>query len=232
MKLASRKKGILLLLCIAMLLSLTGCSDRYEKRYQNYIKSLIAINYLGATEDYIKATGANKEDADALYEANADYLANNILSFYSIQISDAPDMKDKYIELAKQVYSKINYKVSKAYKSGTQYKVDVTIYPINLFATTSSDVTAYVEHFNEKVSNGDYNNYTIEQYQTEFATGMLDILNEGCQNMSYGDPVTVTVTIIKDGNTYYIGEHDFMQIDSAMISSSTKIATDTDAQTE
>lgn len=214
------QKLALVLVAAVLLASLTGCSDKYEKRYQNYIKSLIAINYLGATKDYIESTGANKDDADALYEANAEYLADNILSYYSIQISEAPDMRAEYVKLAKDIYRKVNYKVSKAYKSGTQYCVDVTIYPIDIFAQTSEDVTAYVEHFNEKVANGDYNNYSMEQYQTEFSTGMLEILHTGCLNVSYAEPVTVTVTIIKDGNTYYIGDHDFMAIDSAMIAAS------------
>lgn len=227
------KKYISLFLSLTLILSLTGCEKKQEKRYQNYVKSLIAINYLGATEDYIKATGANKADADALYEANAEYLADSILAFYGIEISEAPDMYTKYVELAKNIYSKANYKVSKAYKSGTQYFVDVTIYPMNIFAQTSSDVIAYVDYFNQEVANGTYNNYTMNDYETEFSSGMLDILNEGCMNMTYGEPVTVTVTIITEDNTFYIGDHDFMAIDAAMISTATTveggIATDTDA---
>ncbi len=228
------KKYTVLFLSLFLILSLTGCEKREEKRYQNYVKSLIAINYLGATEDYIKATGANKEDADALYEANAEYLADSILSFYGIEISEAPDMYPKYVELAKNIYSKANYKVSKAYKSGTQYFVDVTVYPMNIFVQTSPDVVAYVEHFNQEVAKGTYNNYTMNEYETEFSSGMLDILNEGCMNMTYGEPVTITATIITDGNTFYIGDHDFMAIDAAMISTATAVeggtATDTDAE--
>lgn len=228
------KKYISFFLSLILIFSLTGCQNKQEKRYQNYVRSLIAINYLGATEDYIKATGANKADADALYEANAEYLADSILSFYNIEISEAPDMYPRYVELAKNIYSKANYKVSKAYKSGTQYFVDVTVYPMNVFAQTSPDVVAYVEHFNHEVANGTYNNYTMNEYETEFSSGMLEILNEGCMNMTYGEPVTITVTIITEGNTFYIGDHDFMAIDAAMISTATTVeggtSTDTDAE--
>ena len=66
-----------------------------EKRYQTYIKSLIAINYLGATKDYIAASGANQEDADALYQANIDLLTDNILTYYSVNIDDAPEMREQ-----------------------------------------------------------------------------------------------------------------------------------------
>ncbi len=227
------KKYICLVICFSFLLSLSGCQKSYEKRYQNYVKSLIAINYLGATDDYIKATGADKEEANALYESNAEYLADSILDYYDIEVAEAPGVYDKYVELAKSIYSKANYKVSKAYKSGTQYCVDVTIYPMNIFVQTSDEVIAYVNHFNEAVASGDYNNYTMQEYETEFSNGMLEILNEGCMNMTYGEPVTVTVTIITEGNTFYIGDHDFMAIDAAMLSSSTAVegntATGTDA---
>lgn len=226
------KKYICLVICFSFLLSLSGCKGTQEKRYQNYVKSLIAINYLGATDDYVKATGANKEEANALYESNAEYLADSILEYYDIEVAEAPGVYEKYVELAKSIYSKANYKVSKAYKSGTQYCVDVTIYPMNIFVQTSDDVIAYVNHFNESVAGGDYNNYTMAEYETEFSNGMLEILNEGCMNMTYGEPVTVTVTIITEGNTFYIGDHDFMAIDAAMISSSTAVEGDTATGTD
>lgn len=224
------RKSLLLIICIALMTSLTGCSDKYEKRYQNYVKSLIAINYLGAADDYIEATGANKEDADALYQSNVELLADNILTYYNINISDASDMRQGYVDLAKIIYSKVNYKVSRAYPDGSVYLVDVTIFPIDLFAQTSEEVTAYVDKFNTGVSNGDYNEYTLEQYETEFSTGILAILNEGCLNMTYAEPVTVTVEIIVDGDTYYISDKDFLRIDAAMISSAVPVSTDSDAE--
>lgn len=216
----SFKKNISLLLCFILMLTLCSCGTKYEKKYQEYVKSLIAINYLGVSEEYIKSTGASKEDADALYEANAELLANNILTYYGITISDASEMTEQYVDLAKTIYSKVNYKVSPAYKDGSVYLVDVTIYPINLFAQSSADVANYVNKFNEGVARGDYNDYTLVQYETEFSTGMLEILNDAALNMTYADPVTVTVEIVVDGDTYYISERDFLKIDAAMINSS------------
>ena len=211
------KKITSVFLCFLLIMSLCSCGKNYEKKYQEYVKSLIAINYLGVSDEYIKSTGAKKEDADALYEANANLLANNILTYYGITISDASEMMDKYVDLAKNIYGKVNYKVSPARKDGSVYLVDVTIYPINLFAQSSADVAAYVNKFNEGVANGIYNDYTMAQYETEFSTGMIDILNEAATNMTYADPVTVTVEIVVDGDTYYISERDFLRIDAAMI---------------
>lgn len=221
-----------LFLSFIILFSLTGCSAKEESRYQDYVNSLIAINYLGAKEDYIAATGANQADADALYERNMEHLADNIISYYGITISDVSGAKQGYIDLAKNIYSKINYKVDKAKKNNGVYTVDVTIYPINIFSQTKEQVIAYVEHFNQEVANGTYNDYTLEQYETTFSDGLLSILNLGCLNMTYGDPVVITVTIIEDDNEYYISDEDFLALDAAMISSVTPadISTDSDAR--
>ena len=226
------KRLALAFVCILLLGSLTACSANVEKRYQTYIKSLIAINYLGATKDYIEASGANQEDADALYQSNIDLLTDNILTYYGVKIDDAPEMREQFETLAKNIYSKVNYKVDKARKYGSVYVVDVTIYPINLFAQTSADVTTYVTTFNDAVKAGTYNDYTLAQYETEFAQGLIDILNAGCENMTYADPQVVTVEIIEDGNKYYISDRDFMKIDAAMINSAivTETSTSTDAE--
>ncbi len=214
------RKYLALMMIICLCFSLTGCSDRRIKTYQSYVKSLIAINYLGETKSYIEASGATQEEADALYQGNVEFLADNIIAYYNVNITDAPEVRDQYVELAKHVYSKVNYKVSEAYKDGSVYLIDVTIYPIDLFAQTSSQVSSYIETFNDGVKNGDYNDYTLTEYETEFSTGLIEILNEGCINMTYCEPVTITVEIVEDGDTYYLKERDFLRIDAAMISAS------------
>ncbi len=231
MNLKHKRFGVLAL-CLIIVFSLTGCSNKWEKTYQNYVKSLIAINYLGATEDYVKATGANQADADALYEENMEHLADNILAYYDVTISDVSGAKQGYIDLAKNIYSKINYKVDKATEANGVYTVDVTIYPINIFAQTNDAVIAYVDKFNQDVAAGVYNDFTLEQYETEFSNGLLAILNDACLNMTYADPVVITVTIIEDDDIYYISDEDFLAIDAAMISTAipTETASPTDAE--
>lgn len=226
----SRKHTFLTCICLLLIVTMTGCSANVEKRYQSYIKSLIAINYLGATKDYIEASGANEADADALYQKNIDLLTDNILTYYSVNIEDAPEMREGFEALARNIYSKANYKVDKARKDGSVYLVDITIYPIHLFAQTSAEVTAYVNSFNEEVKAGTYNDYSLADYETVFAQGLLDILNSGCENMTYAEPEIVTVEIIEDGERYYISDRDFMAIDTAIIHSA--IAEETASPTD
>ena len=83
---AKGKRAVLAFVCMLLVCSLTACTANVEKRYQTYIKSLISINYLGATKEYIEASGANQADADALYQANIDLLTDNILTYYSVSI--------------------------------------------------------------------------------------------------------------------------------------------------
>lgn len=231
MKRTISKKAKLCVLCLCLLLGLTACSANVEKKYQTYIKSLIAINYLGATQDYMNASGANQEDADALYDANIQLLTDNLLTYYSVNIKDAPDMRVSFEELSKTIYSKVNYNVSKARKDGSVYLVDVTIYPIDLFNQTAPEVDTYINTFNDKVAAGDYNDYTLTEYETEFATGLVEILTKGCESMTYAKPETVTVEIIEDGDKFYISDRHFLMIDKAMISSTVELpeATNTDA---
>lgn len=214
------KKSIVLCLLFSLIFTMTGCGRNYEKIYQSYAKSLIAINYLGATKDFIDATGANQADADALYDSNIKLLANNIQAYYKATTVDAPKLQKEYENLARNIYSKVNYKVSKAYKGSNSYYVDVTIYPIDLFNQTAGEVSNYVEAFNLSVSNGDYNDKTFSEYETDFSTGLIEILNNGCMEMTYADPVKVTIEIIEDGDTFYISDNDFLAIDRAMINSS------------
>lgn len=210
------KKIVLLVMSFVMLFSLTACKNNSKNHYKNYVKSLIAINYLGAGDDY-KDTGASKQDAEALYEANMEYFADQIISYYNVTLSDASTMREEYVTLAKSIYSKVNYAVSDPYQDGDTYFVDVTIYPIDIFNQTYDDVYSYVSDFNTGVQNGDYNSYTLEQYETEFSTGLLNILNTACIDVKYADPVTIKVEIIEDGDTFYISDADFQAIDAAMI---------------
>lgn len=216
------KKITALSLCLLMLVSLTSCGKDYEKAYSNYIKSLIGINYLGATDDYIKATGANKADAEALYEANANMLADNIQAYYGVIITDAPELQEEYVALAKQIYSTINFSIKKVYEGTNSYYVDIEIYPIDIFNQTASEVEAYVDTFNQAVANGDYNDYTLSEYETIFSRGLIDILFEGSLVMTYAEPVVVTAEIIQDGDKYYISDSDFLAIDSALFNTKIK----------
>ena len=164
------KKIHSLLVCIALLLSLTGCGTN-PSNYQAYVKSLITSNYLGVTDEYVRLTGANEEDAESTYLQNVTRLADNLSMYYNLDISADPELAPAMVDLAKQIYGKAKFDVGTPYKDNNINYVDVTIYPIDIINQTNSDVAAYVAGFNQALENGDYNDYTKEEYEYGYPCG-------------------------------------------------------------
>ena len=76
---------------------------------------------------------------------------------------------------------------------------------------------AYIEEFNANVAAGKYNDYTKEQYEYEFASGIIGILAGAANEINYKEAETVKVRIITSEDTYYIGNEDLKNIDRAII---------------
>jgi len=209
---------IYLMLSLIFMLSITGCGAKKEERYLTYVDSLISANYLNASDEYTRTTGASQEEADAMYLQNVTRLATNLENFYGLNISGDTELAPRMVELAKKIYSKARFSTDSAYKDNNIYYVDVTIYPIDLLNQTHEDVLSYINDFNVRVANGDYNDYVKEDYEHEFASGIMDILEDAVGNISYADPVNIKVRIIQSDSNFYISNEDFRAIDMAILS--------------
>ena len=222
------KKIIAITLLITFVLSLSGCGQS-NSRYQSYVKSMINANYLGVTNEYVKLTGSDSEEVEAVYLQNVTRLANNLSSYYGLDISRDSELGPAMVDLAKKIYSKTKFDVGKAYKDNNINYVDVTIYPINILNQTNQDVYEYIEQFNQAVEKGDYNNYTKEEYEYEFASGIIGILAGAVDEIDYADAETVKVRIITSDDTYYVGSDDIKNIDRFIIATDVEAASLTDA---
>ncbi|MBQ6230212.1 MAG: hypothetical protein IJJ74_03740 [Eubacterium sp.] len=211
------KRIVSILLLAVMCLSMAACGKEKTKKYQKYVNDLITANYIGATDDYIEATGANKSDAEAMYENNITRLAEALKSYYGLNILEDDELFEDLKKLAGTIYSSIKYSTKSPEKKGGSYTVDVEIYPIDILNQTDGDVKAYVEDFNKRVSAGEFNSYEREAYEHEFAEGIVEILQNAVKNLQYAEPVTVTTTIYVEGDTFYISNEDFIKIDDVMI---------------
>ncbi len=217
------------ILMAALVLSLAGCGG-VKGDYQGYVKSLITANYIGISEGYVKITGANEEDVDALYLQNVARLASNLSDYYGLDIWNDTELSRAMTTLARRIYSNVKFDVSRPYKDNNIDYVDVTIYPIDIINQTNADVVAYIDGFNEAVDRGDYNDYTKEQYEYEYASGIMGILADAVNDIAYAEPQTVKVRIIVSEDTFYIGNEDFRNIDRAIILSElVDTASETDA---
>ncbi len=213
------KKFTAVILLFSLIFSLAGCSvNQHEAKYKTYIESLITANYIGISKDYIRATGASEDDAEALYLQNASRLANNLSAYYDLDISGDHVLAPEMFELAKKIYSKTRFSVGDAYKENEVYYVDVTINPINILNQTDAEVREYVDNFNTRVASGEFNNYEREKYENEFARGIMDILSKASDNIEYKDPVTLKVRILTNDDSFYISDDDFRAIDAAILS--------------
>ena len=95
--------------------------------------------------------------------------------------------------------------------------MELTVYPLDTLETSYDDVVAYIEDFNRKVDDGNYNNTTEVEYETEFAEGIIDILKKTAEKPGYMDPVVLEIPIQPSDDYYYITDDDFLKIDQNIL---------------
>jgi len=205
------------MLLVVMMVGLTGCGSNKGVKYKNYVESLITANYLGVSSEYVQTTGINEADAEAMYLQNMERLAGSLEQFYDFDISSDIELSPRMTELAKKIYSKTRFEVQDAYKENEIYYVNVTVYPIDILNQAHPDVVACVEDFNQRVKNGEFNDYEKDEYERVFASSIIEILEKASDSMTYKDPVEVKVRIITTDSSFYIKNEDFRTIDAAIL---------------
>lgn len=220
MKSAMKKLSVLLIVS-TMIITLTGCAlfDSRAKVYSRYAISLLDINYKNISKDYMTLTGVSQSDAEAVYVANMDYQAHNLMSYYGVKEVDDGTILSEFYYLAQSIFANAKYEVADVVHDDEKdsYVLELTVYPLDTLETTYDQVVAYIEGFNAKVDEGDYNNTTEEDYEAEFAEGIIEILKSTVDNPGYMDPVTLEIPIQPSDDYYYISDEDFLKIDKAML---------------
>ncbi len=220
MKSAMKKLSVLLIVS-AMIITLTGCAlfDSRAKVYSRYAISLLDINYKNISKDYMTLTGVSQSDAEAVYVANMDYQAHNLMNYYGVKEVDDGTILSEFYYLAQSIFANAKYEVTEVVHDDEKdsYVLKLTVYPLDTLETTYDQVVAYIEGFNAKVDEGDYNNTTEEDYEAEFAGGIIEILKSTVDNPGYMDPVTLEIPIQPSDDYYYISDEDFLKIDKAML---------------
>lgn len=218
MKSIIKKSGILIFI-LTVMLSLTGCSlfGNGKKQYASYVKSLLDVNYKADFTEYMKITGSTQEEAQKVYDDGITYLAEALMTAYGINDVEGSDIKSQFADLAKEIYSHASYEITETTKTDGVFQVTVTIYPIDILAITYDDVVAYIEDINNRVTAGEYNDYELDEYETEYAQGILDILTAALPDIGNKEGVAVTVTILDNGEYYYISDADFLALDKAIL---------------
>lgn len=220
MKSVLKQLTIACMIC-TMMLSLVGCSlfDSKGKVYSRYIVSLLDINYKNVSKDYMTLTGVSQQDAEAVYVANMDYQAHNLMNYYGVKEVDDGTILSEFYYLAQSIFSNAKYEVTDVIEDEDtgNYTLELTVYPLDTLETTYDQVVEYIENFNARVDEGDYNNTTEVEYETEFAEGIIEILKSTVDNPGYMDPVVLEIPIQPSNDYYYITDEDFLEIDKNIL---------------
>lgn len=200
-----------------MMTSLTGCLHRKKTVYQTYMQNVLDVDYKGEFDGYVKDNEGSEDEASVMYNNSIDYLSSQLINHYSLNNAESDDVVTIFEDTAKVIYSNAKYEVSQAYKSGSDYYVDVTVYPMNILNQAFDDVFSYIDEYNKKITAGDFNNTTKEDYEKEFAQGISDILKDKSSSMEYLSPIVVSAKIIDDGDYYSVDLSDLAKVDAAML---------------
>lgn len=211
------KQKAAIIMVFTMLISLTGCGlfDSKSKVYSRYITSLLDINYKNVSKDYTTLTGVTQKDAEAVYVANMDYQAHNLMNYYGIKEVDDGTVLSEFYYLAQSIFSNAKYEVTNVShdKATDSYTLELTVYPLDTLETVYDQIVEYIENFNARVDEGDYNNTSEVDYETEFAEGIISILKNTTSEPGYMDPVVLQIPIQPSDDSYFISDEDFITID-------------------
>ncbi|MBE5923022.1 MAG: hypothetical protein E7271_00960 [Lachnospiraceae bacterium] len=217
----STKKLIAITMILVLTFSLAGCAlfDSKAKVYSRYVVSLLDINYKNVSKDYTTLTGVSQKDAEAVYVANMDYQAHNLMNYYGIKEVDDGTILSEFYYLAQSIFANSKYEVTgvKEGKNGEPYIIQLTVYPLDTLETSYDSIVAYIEDFNARVDDGDYNNTTEVEYETEFAEGIIEILKSTVDKAGYMDPITMEIPVQPTDEYYYISDDDFLAIDKNIL---------------
>lgn len=228
------KKLIAGALIFVTMLSFTGCAlmGNSKKTYSSYIQSLLDVNYKADFTEYMKITGATQEEAQTVYDDGLNYLADALMSAYGINDVEGTDIHSQFVDLAAEIYSHASYEIQEVTRTDGVYYVTVVIYPIDILRITYEDVVTYIEDVNARVTAGDYNDYELAEYETEYAQGIIDILQNAIPNIGNGEGVSITVTILDNDEYYYISDADFLALDKAILETTIVENPDVPSETE
>ncbi len=219
------KKKMAAIAAVVMLgASMTGCSQA-AKTYTKYVEAVLDATYKGDFTEYLNQVDTTKEEAQAVYEEGLEYMAEWIYGYYYVEADYISDTtRDGYLQLSKNIYSKLKYTVNDAEKAGDKYHVTVVMEPIDFWEITEDDVLAFYDEFmteHEDAYSGaeELSDAEWTEIEEEYAVGILDILNSYVSKMGYKDPVNQIVEItFDDDGKYGVADSDWVTIDEALLS--------------
>jgi len=212
------KRIICALLCAVMLVcSLTGCLATFDAKA--YVQGNLDVVYLNkVTDEYLKIVSNSKEELNDIYEQGLEVEADYFASYFDFDMDLAPEGTfERIVEVYRQIYAYSKYEVGEPTKSGDDYLVSVTIYPIDIMQQINNEGWAEFEAdwmaMSETLSA-----MTDEELEAAWTEMILDMVESYIPKIGYLEPETISVQIVKgDDGAYVISDNDFGRIDTLII---------------
>lgn len=201
------KKKVSLILSLLIITSLlfTGCSRFQKETFDapGYIKAILDATYLGAMPEKDNIIDTTPEKVKAEYDASMKKAAQTFASYYGIK-NPSQDILDQFEQWVKKVYSKCSYDVKEGESdSDNIYKVTVALRPIDILSTSENAVNKYIKDFDKKNKQKKFSGYTEEQYNAVYAEGLLQLLGEYADSITYREEESITVTVTLNSEDKY-----------------------------
>lgn len=206
---------VVIIALLTLLMVMQGCVKQENpnlKTYQEYVKSLLDVNYLGDYEMYEQISGSNNGE-DIYNECIADVADTLAASFAIEEDMLSADMLERLNSVSKELCGKASYSVDKALYSDDIYTVNVKVKSSNYFETAKVAFDIYIDDFNNRAANGEFLDMTEGEYETTYAEGVIELLEAALDECSYGEESSYIVTIqVNEAGESYVSDDDLSRV--------------------
>lgn len=199
-----KKRVIGLILGMAMAATaMTGCGSSGNSA--DYVQGVLDVAYNKGTDTYVKAAGADKEDAKKAADSSLEAEAKVLCAYFGIE-EPSEDVLDTFRDFAGKMYEKASYTVKEKGDG-----VEVVIKPLQLF--DDEEVKQYVEDFDIKEFVDGDSSCTDEA----FAKGITELLEKKLEKAEYGKEVTISVSVTEKDGKMTVSDEDLLKIDEQIV---------------
>ena len=211
---------ILVAMMLTALMFLQGCEVKQEnpnlKTYQEYVQSLLNVNYLGDATLYEQISGSN--NGEEVYNECISNIADVMVSRFAINKDMMTnETADRLYNVAKELCGKASYAVDEAELNEEIYTVKVNVKPFNYFETAQEAFDNYIDDFNNRAAQGEFLDMSEGEYETTYAEGVVDILQKALGDSQYLNTSSYIVTIkINENGESYVSDDELAKIGEMM----------------
>ena len=214
------KKNAVILLLMLCLSALCGCRADFDPAV--FVQGELDLVYRNQyTDPFLKATGMTEEAAAQRYAAGIEAEMGYFAEAFGIDLSlCGEDVKEALRDVCRQLCSHAKYEVGAAEETDGGYRVTVTVRPVDIIRQVrETDGAAFTEAWTARYNKGEFDTLTEQQYEEEWAQGVLSLFRDRLENVDYQEPETVTVEITRgeEQGQYVIDAEDLARVDALVL---------------